>query len=626
MSAPRRAATAPPARARAVALLPFVASALFALVFIARGAFTLDGAIAFSLFDDGMISMQYARNLVAGHGLVWNAGEAPVEGYTNLLWTLGMALAHLLPVSEARRSLVVMVAGEGLLLADIAVVGAIARRLMPAAPVGVAAAMWLTALCYPLIYWTLRGMEVGFVALVLAVAVLLTLRLRDRFRGGDLALLALTLVAGLLTRTDVAIPAGIIVAALALLGPAGTRARAALGLGATLAATLGAHTAFRLAYYHHALPNTYTLKMGGVALTTRLGRGVESLLVVGAIHLLPLVLLALWYFLARRRAADPAAALLAALVLGQVAYAGYVGGDAWEWMGYANRYLSPALPLRGILAVLGILALVDRAPGTRPARAAALLTLPCVAVVLLTLIARAAFRGSPLSVQYTFDQSLTRNVLNVPAPLLGTVAMLGYALFVAAILWQLRPRATGTGAGRERAVGLAVVALALATLVATDGQTYRQWFGENAFSVAEDGRLAVYGRALGVATAPGTTIAVSSAGAITYFSGRPTVDLLGKSDYTVASGPPATTRFMPGHNKWHYAYSIGVLRPAVIAQLFGQREGDVRAVEDWGYERVAPYVFVRADATTVDRAAIARAAAALACAPTGAGDPGTPCP
>jgi len=41
--------------------------------------------------DDAFISFRYARNLVEGHGLVFNLGER-VEGYTNLLWTLWIAV------------------------------------------------------------------------------------------------------------------------------------------------------------------------------------------------------------------------------------------------------------------------------------------------------------------------------------------------------------------------------------------------------------------------------------------------------------------------------------------------------------------------------------------------------
>jgi len=38
--------------------------------------------------EDAFISFRYAKNLAAGNGLVWNAGETPVEGYTNFLWVL----------------------------------------------------------------------------------------------------------------------------------------------------------------------------------------------------------------------------------------------------------------------------------------------------------------------------------------------------------------------------------------------------------------------------------------------------------------------------------------------------------------------------------------------------------
>jgi hypothetical protein len=42
-------------------------------------------------FDDSFISYRYARNLAEGHGLVWNVGEGPEEGYTNLLLILLLA-------------------------------------------------------------------------------------------------------------------------------------------------------------------------------------------------------------------------------------------------------------------------------------------------------------------------------------------------------------------------------------------------------------------------------------------------------------------------------------------------------------------------------------------------------
>lgn len=63
------------------------------------------------LFDDAMISMRYARNLAEGSGLLFNAGDPAVQGYTNLLWTLWMAVLHLLGLDGFQISLAIQVSG-----------------------------------------------------------------------------------------------------------------------------------------------------------------------------------------------------------------------------------------------------------------------------------------------------------------------------------------------------------------------------------------------------------------------------------------------------------------------------------------------------------------------------------
>ena len=68
-----------------------LAALAFYAVFLYRTSFVLAGTRIFVLFEDAMISMRYARNLAEGHGLVWNVGEEPIEGFTNLLWVLWMA-------------------------------------------------------------------------------------------------------------------------------------------------------------------------------------------------------------------------------------------------------------------------------------------------------------------------------------------------------------------------------------------------------------------------------------------------------------------------------------------------------------------------------------------------------
>ena len=47
--------------------------------------------------DDAFISFRYARNFAEGHGIVFNPGER-VEGYTNFLWVVILAVPFLLHV------------------------------------------------------------------------------------------------------------------------------------------------------------------------------------------------------------------------------------------------------------------------------------------------------------------------------------------------------------------------------------------------------------------------------------------------------------------------------------------------------------------------------------------------
>ncbi len=226
--------------------LPALAGASFYVVFITRTLFGVDGQRFSSLFDDAMVSMRYARHLAIGHGLVWNPGEAPVEGYTNLLWTLWMALLHWVGIPERLVSLVVMVSGALLLVGTVATVGAVARRLAPGDGRVAAAATWFVAFSYPLAFWSLRGMEVGLLALLVTAAVLVVLRWQESGSGSDLVLLACLLVLGMLTRTDALVPATVLAVAGVAAAPQRFRLRVAAVLAGTLVMTLVAHTGFRV--------------------------------------------------------------------------------------------------------------------------------------------------------------------------------------------------------------------------------------------------------------------------------------------------------------------------------------------------------------------------------------------
>ncbi len=50
--------------------------------------------------DDAYISFRYSQHLSEGYGLVWNVGEPPVEGFSNLLWVLTITLGYFLNLNS----------------------------------------------------------------------------------------------------------------------------------------------------------------------------------------------------------------------------------------------------------------------------------------------------------------------------------------------------------------------------------------------------------------------------------------------------------------------------------------------------------------------------------------------
>src|SRR4030095_6224363 len=249
---------------------------MLSAIFISRASFTIDGRRYFSLFDDAMVSMRYARNLAEGAGLVWNAGAAPVEGYTNFLWTLWMALLHRLPLPDRLMSLAISMTGALLLALCVILTGRLIRRLAQdrvetAAAIGMVA----VAICYPLLYWTLRGMEVGLLAALILLGVNLAFGIAAN-ETDRLASLAAVLISLTLTRADGIVPALAIGAWLIWQAPPHRR-RAVILVCAAPVLALAAHTLFRWQYYGALLPNTYYLKMSGVPLAARVGRGLTTI-------------------------------------------------------------------------------------------------------------------------------------------------------------------------------------------------------------------------------------------------------------------------------------------------------------------------------------------------------------
>jgi hypothetical protein len=550
-----------------------ITGAAFALYawYVAHASFEVDGRLAFSLFDDAMISMRYARNLAHGQGLRWNAGAAPVEGYTNLLWTLWMALLQLLPLPQRLVSLPVSLTSAALLCGNLWLVRGLVVGAGGRAPSAVYAVVF-SAVCYPLIFWSLRGLEVGLLAFLIDAAILLAWHAEDAPRLRQQWPLALVLSAMVLVRDDALVPACVVLGFLAT--DARTRTAFKVSSIAVLGALLG-HLFFRLAYYGAPLPNTYYLKLVGIPLQARLWRGLVTALRTSAAELLlPLVLMG---FAVVTRPRHRRLWLLVAVVLGQLGLTLFVGGDAWEAWGQPDRFLSIALPAVTVGAVLGAEVLL--AGRQRPG-----LSMVFALALAWRAYAVAARDFVPTSFTVTPPVDLHHGLGGLASP---SRCLLAGAIAIAALAFALRPP--------RRAATWQSIAVGLVVTLATVGANWRDFFrNENTGSqILWDSYTAAFGIRLGDALPPNATIAVVAAGAVPFFSNLPAVDLLGKSDPHIAREEPLE-RFIPGHDKRDYAYSLSTYQPDVVLELWHHAPDELQAIAALDYRKLPNGMYVRA--------------------------------
>jgi hypothetical protein len=334
-------------RSRSINIGFFVLFLIYGAVFIHKTSSVFANQRHFVLFDDAMISMQYARNLAEGHGLVWNPGEHPVEGFTNPLWVFTMALIHGLGVQERQVALVVQILSLGLLAVNLFLVTKISTMLSNGSRVAVWSALLLTALYLPLNTWALEGTE--FAAVVVAVSACVYLALRSLKSGRPSRLLYILLGLGTWLRIDMVVSLLSFGVYLAVVDRPNLR-KHLLYTSAAFVLFVGSQTLLRFLYYGELLPNTYYLKLTGYPLAARVAHG-AGVFWRFAYHFNPILLALPLLWALRRR--TKATSLLLTVFAAQCAYSVYIGGDAWErWKG-ANRFVSGGMPL--LFVLLGLM-------------------------------------------------------------------------------------------------------------------------------------------------------------------------------------------------------------------------------------------------------------------------------
>lgn len=524
----------------------FLKNALFILLvfgyiyycyrYIGATSFVIEGQTYYVLFDDAMISMRYAYNLAHGLGAVWNAGER-VEGFTNPLWVGIMSIVHFFPIGLNETGLYIQILGASLLILNLFFVRKIIEHFTDD-PLAMLSAVALTAFYAPLNSFGLLGMEVSLLTAIVSTTVWMALKSEHRFNIWIYSLLAIST----LVRLDMALPYLVILSVLFFTQNENRKRHLVWGLG-LLILFLGAQTLARYSYYGEWLPNTYYLKVEGWNNTLKILRGLYALVQFVYFSNWVLMFLPLTLFLFRR---DWKVTLLALILLVQIAYSVYVGGDAWEHHGGANRYIIIAMPLFFAAFSWSVVELLKRA------------------VVFLNTKDTKGHEG------FVFEAGRRAVFVIVFAfSLLNFNALIGEWKSIER--WNLSRRPDYV-AGNDRNLQIAI--------------------------------------SLEQVTRPGASVAVIGAGTIPYLlPDHYAIDILGKADPYIAHqnvrtpmGIPDIPNMRPGHMKWDYAHTFGELKPDVIVSIWAGTGGEAAPyLEEYVYAAIAPAikVYLRSDSSNI---------------------------
>ena len=289
------------------------------------------------LQDDAFISFRYARHLAAGHGLVWNVGEPPIQGFTNPLWTLLMALAIRIgldpvPVSQ----------GLGLVcfVVTLSFAGKLASVLTGARRVGVAVVFALGLNASFNAYAT-GGLETQSQAMFVTMVAFGVARTGERW----FAIASGAAGLALWTRLD----SGLIVAPLLLVAVIAVwrerSGRLALATIVPVTALAAGLAVFSWVTFHQLLPNTFYAKTGTV--DAALARGGVGYVLSFVMNYQLTPILGVAFFLGRLllKRMPPLMAALVAIVVAWMVYVIAIGGDFMEY-----RLFVPVMSLGGVLA------------------------------------------------------------------------------------------------------------------------------------------------------------------------------------------------------------------------------------------------------------------------------------
>lgn len=298
--------------------------------------------------DDAFISFRYAYNLVHGHGLTWNVGsEVPVEGYTNFLWVLLVALGMLFGLDPETWTVFLGLTCAAITLYFTYRLSLVISSDRRSSLIAIA----LLGTNYSFSCYMTGGLETQLqTCLITAIAYMVVELLSRPRRASHWFFVCLSLLCALaeLTRLDSVLLWGLLVAAAVIVSVrhCAERSEIVKDLAAVLlpfGLLVGAWFAWKYSYYGELVPNTFFIKAAGFSVETLMNGWSYCWAFVSAYGLWVFVVLGV--VLAKKFAPDIRHYLLLGTVLIWLAYVVKIGGDFMEF-----RLMVPLLPLFFVLS------------------------------------------------------------------------------------------------------------------------------------------------------------------------------------------------------------------------------------------------------------------------------------
>ena len=322
---------------------------LWLLIAAASVSITLFVVTTTISLDDPFIGLRYADNFVAGHGIVYNPHDPPVEGYTALLWILVAALGIALGFEPLGFWQCVAIPMNVLTLLLLFQLGRregqpLRRALLAPALLG----CFVGFVTYPI-----TGMETACLVFLTTLAVFMIDRGMHLKTGGAIALGGVLFLM-CLDRFDAMILVSLILAPQLLVD---REIKRSLPTIAVLGAAMVIYNLWRYSFYGDWLPNTFYTKTS--TLGEQLWRGVRytgGFTLKGGPYFL---LLFLFPFVWRR---CPRIVLISAWVaVMHLLYVTVVGGD---WMP-DYRFILPVAPLLCLILQESVWIVSDKVSAAR---------------------------------------------------------------------------------------------------------------------------------------------------------------------------------------------------------------------------------------------------------------------